>query len=210
MIEGAPSIGTGLEYIGLGQTRLTIAHEPGIEERSQHLLPELLRRRRAKGHVPERPTGATVPLTVRPGSNDEGIDRFRAVLLDRLVDVERAVEVIGVEPSAHRHHRGANVDEMREDVALLPECIVGPVSHDRAPDRDFVFEILLVQVLDRSRPQIELVAVGSAEVDGPGRLGSGHAPGTSPGREIFEPVENERAVEVEVVSTEPVGLRRLR
>ena len=57
------------------------------------------------------------------------------VLLDGLVGLERAEQILGVEPAADGHHRGLDVLQVRPEVARLPELVVGGVLHHLVPER---------------------------------------------------------------------------
>ncbi len=205
-----PGVGARLEDVGLGQLRVVAALQVVAEEGQLDLLLEELRGRLAERHLAERVARAARPATVGPGTHDQAVRGPGALRLDRPVGLERAEEVLGVEPAAHGEHGGLDALEVRPRVAGLPEGVVALVRHDLLPEGHVALEVLPVEVRHRPGPHEELVAVGGAVVEARrplrGRLGAGLAEG---GVEVEGVRQEEGAVVVEVVADEPVGDRRL-
>ena len=62
---------------------------------------------------------------------------------------QRAEQVFGVEPAAHRHHRRTDVGEVGPRVARLPEFVVIRVCHHLVPEGDVALVVFLIGVGQR-------------------------------------------------------------
>jgi hypothetical protein len=104
------------------------------------------------------------PVAVRPGAHDEHVEDVGVLALDRLIDVQGAVQVFGVEPAADDHHRRREIAEVRQDAPTLPELVVVRVLDDLPPE-EIVVAVVAVRVLQGAEVEVELVAVPGARVD---------------------------------------------
>src|SRR6185503_16634834 len=139
------------------------------------------------------------PAAVRPGADDEHVEGARIPPLDLAIDLERAEEVLRVEPSAHGHDGGLYALEMGPQVSRLPELVVRVVLHQLLPERDPALEEARLRVRERAELQVELVAIGRFEVERLGPLARGLLERLPKGREEAKRVwKVKRAVVVEV------------
>ena len=125
----------------------------------------------AEGDVAEAVAIAAREAAVIPRTHDEHVDGGRAVLLHEVVLAEQALRIFGVVPAAHEHDGGLDVLQVFPDGAGLPDFVVGGVVDVQVPERLLVLEVLFVGVGERAHLQVEIVAVGRAELEGRGGLG---------------------------------------
>ncbi len=187
-----PLVPPRLEHHRLGQCHRAAVLEVVLEERELDLVSIPLRRRRVERDRSEPVAGRARPAAVEPRPHHEHVARHRrAQPLDRSVDVQRAVEVFGVEPSADGHHRRAHVAQTGRQASRLPELVVGAVTHQVVPEPDLALEVALVRVSERTEVEIELVGVRRPELEA-GRKG----------RRRLRPLLAEDGVEAERVHQE--------
>src|SRR5262249_24341533 len=105
-IELSPAVDTGLEYGRLAEFVFALVFEEMLKEGELHVFLIMWSRLVAKMDVAEAFPGASIPATVLPRSHDEHIENSRVLCFDGAVSVERAIEVFGIEPAAHRHDGG--------------------------------------------------------------------------------------------------------
>ncbi len=204
-----PLVPPGLEHVGFGQPGVRRVLQVVLEERELDLLLEEAAGLRAEPHVAEVLAVARPPA-VGPRPHDEGVRRAGAVALDVLVGLERAEEVLGVEPAADGQDGGLDALEVRPEVARLPEGVVRLVRHHLVPEGDRVLQVERVRVRERHELLVELVPVLGAEVEPRTRLRRRGRARLPEAREEAEGVRQvEGAVVMEVVADEPVGDGRL-
>ncbi len=128
-----------------------------------------------KRHVAQLVAVAARPAAVDPRAHDQRVGDAGALLFDGAVGLQRAEQVLGVEPAADGHHRRLDVLEVRAEVARLPELVVGAVLHHLVPERDLALEVLRLRLAsgpisrkNRSRP-----ACRGRSGRGPSTVGSG-------------------------------------
>src|SRR5438552_3760955 len=107
------------------------------------------------------PAGAR-PAAMAPRADDYHVENAGVLLLNRIIRFERAVEVLGVVPSADGHHGRGHVLEVWQKITRLPEFVVVGMLHHLVPEANFAVEIASVGVLERTQVEEELVAVRRA------------------------------------------------
>ncbi len=160
MVEAPPAVRARLVHVRFGEVRAATALEKAIEERELELLAVVHARHVAEAHGAELVAVRTRPTAVRPRTHDEHVERAGVLLLDRGVGVERAEEILRVEPSADGHHGRRDVLQVRLEIPRFPERVVVRVRDEVLPERDFLVVVLRVDVRERPEAQEEVVAVG--------------------------------------------------
>src|SRR5262249_21941175 len=145
-IVAPPDIRARLENISLGKLQLALLLEVVVEERELDLLAKELACLGGKAHVAKAVAVRSLPATVVPWPHHENVVGAWARFLHGPVDVERAKEVLGIEPPADGHHGGANALQVAAEVPRLPDVIVGSVRHQVSPEGNLILEVLLVDV----------------------------------------------------------------
>jgi len=209
--QRVPAVAPRLEDGGLGEAVRAVPRQDGLKEGILDLLLVVLTRLAAERHVAQPAALGSRPAAVRPGPHHQGVGHAGVLPFDVLVDLQRAEQVLRVEPAAHRQHRRPDALEVRADVPRLPEGVVGLVRHQVVPELHLALEVALVHPRERTERQVEPVAVERLIVEPrPGlrrRLGPRPA---EAGVEAERVGQVERAVVMPVVTDEPVGDRRLR
>ena len=210
-VETAPAVGPGLEHPGLGQFLLVAALQVLPEEAQLDRLVDL-GGIEAEVRVADLAALGAGPAAVGPGADHQGVADARVLPLDCLVGLQRAVQVLGVVPAAHREHRSLDVLQVRQQVSALPVAVVVRMLREFVPVGNFVLEVLRVDVGQTAQVEKELVGVGHAVLERRllGIVGR-RRPGLAEAAEETEgQLQVEGAVAVHVVAAEPVGDRRLR
>jgi hypothetical protein len=133
------------------------------------------------------------------------------VALDGAINGERSKQILGVVPAADRHHGRFDVLEMRAEIANLPELVVRAVPHQVVPKPDLPLEIESIRIGKRPELEIEVVAVGSLEVEPLGLLSRRVIELlTEIGKEAEIVGQIKRSVMMHIVTHEAIGNRRLR
>ena len=145
-----------------------------------------------------------------PRPHDQHVEDLGVLLLDGLVGVERAVEVLGVKPAAHGHDRRGDLLEMREQVPRLPESVVVWMLGQAIPERDPVLKVLGVGVLERSQIHEELIAVRSLVIETLDAQGGRLRTRLAEDRHEIERMRQKECPMMTKIIEEPVGNRRLR
>ena len=207
MVEGPPGVLAGAEDPRLRHGRavlilvLEVAGEPGAHD----LIAEIAGRGAAERDRPQAVAVAPDPAAVIPRAGDQGVQSVAVVLLERLVDPERAGEVLLVPPADHVERRYAGPAHARGQRPLAPVTIVVGVLNEVVPPGHLALEMAGVDV--RQRPEVEkpLVEIAAAVVERRELLGPPHH------RQILEHrTEAEGPVVVLVVAEELVSRRGLR
>ena len=206
-----PIVRAGLEDVRLGQRRVGSVLQVELEERQQDVFAVEGRSVRREIHTPKVPAVGVRPAAVHPRSDDEAVGETGVLALDRPVDAERSHQVLRVEPAADGEDRATDVLQVPPDRTRLPELVIGRVGEELLPGGIFGSE-LGRQVADRSGPEVELVAVLGAVVEGDRDLGWQRRPrlGLVDRYRVEGMREHERAAVIPIVIQEQVGNRRLR
>src|ERR1022692_4812945 len=101
---------------------------------------------------------------MRPRTDDDDVEDAGVLLLDRLIRAEGAVQILGIEPAADRHHRGSDLLQVRQQVSVMPKFIVGRMRHHFIPEGDLVLVVTGVDVLEGADVEEEAIAVRGAIV----------------------------------------------
>ncbi len=140
-----PLVRPGLEDVRLGEFRGPFALEVELfGDGELDVLAVEDRRLGVEADLPEPLAVAPAPAAVRPRACDQDVRSTLAVRLDGLIGLQGAEEILGVEPAADRHHRRADVLQMRPQVPGLPELVVSAVPHQLVPERHLSLEMNLV------------------------------------------------------------------
>ena len=147
-----------------------------------------------------------------PRSHDQSVGGGGAVLFQRIEKLERAGEILGVEPSAHPEHGGGDVLHVRRLRARLPVLVVSGVFDGVVPIDVGVLQVLLVSVGDGAHAEEEIVGVHGAGVEAHGLNGALglRLTGQEAGVEAEVGGEVERAVVIAIVAVADVAHRGLR
>ena len=135
-VEPPPAVRAGLEHPRLRRGRLRPCPSGGARRtaaRSSRGSTPPSWRRTARRRARRRRSRAQPPWTHGPITSV--LSRLRLCCLDRLVRLERAEQVLGVEPAADGQHRRLDVLQVRPQVARLPEVVVVAVRHHLVPER---------------------------------------------------------------------------
>ena len=159
----------------------------------------------SNGISPSRSPGSAVPAPVVPRPDDESVQIARVVLLERVVDRQRAVEVLLVPPAGHVQRRYLDVPDVRDHRLPLPEVVVVRMLDEVVPGRNLSVEEEGVDVGERAQRQVPAVGVVPIEAELLELLSALELVG------VFEAVaQAKRSVVVEVVAEPHVGGRGLR
>ena len=139
-----------------GRLPLALALQMELEERELDLLAIELGGLGVERDVAQRRAVAAAPAAVDPGTHHDRVRRAGARLLDAAIRLQRAEQVLGVEPAADGQHGRPDVLQMRPQVARLPELVVGAVPHHLVPERDLPLEVFGVGVVQRAQFEEEL------------------------------------------------------
>ena len=82
-----------------------------------------------------------MPAAVRPRPHHQRVEDARVLPLGGAVGLERAREILGIEPSAHGHHRGADVLQVRRDVVTGTPLGIGDVADEVVPEVDLALVV---------------------------------------------------------------------
>ena len=129
-----PLVAPGLERLRLGEIERALALEVVGEPGGLNLLAEMLPRRLPEIDVPQLLARAA-PAAVVPRADDQVIELPPVILLERLVDLHRAVEVLLVEPARDVERRDRRLLEVVRGRAPLPEAVEGRVLDEVLPRR---------------------------------------------------------------------------
>ena len=174
------------------------------------MLTEIVARLLIEVYVAEILAGVIVPLPMRPGTFGENVHGAGALGRERLIGVERPVDVLGVEPAAYRHHGGLDVLQVRERVAGLPIVRVGVMRDQISPPLDLALEKPSVGIAQRPHAQEEIVAVRGAVIKArAGDFVFSRRGASKAGKETKRVRQKERAVMPPIVADKPFGHRRL-
>ena len=130
-----PLVGAGLEGERFGEVARALVLQEEGEERRLHLVAEVGRRVAAERDRAERRAVAG-PAAVVPRADDQVVQAAGVVLLERLVDVERAVEVLLVPPAGDVQRRHLHPADVGDERLPLPELVVVGMAHEVVPGRD--------------------------------------------------------------------------
>ena len=155
-----PDVRSRLEHPRLRVRQRNVAFQMVLEKWQLDLLAIEFGRRGVELGVPERFAVSLGPAAMQPRSHDEHILRPRAAGFNVLINFQRAKQVLGIEPAADGHHSGADVRQVRPQIAGFPAVVVGFVLQHFVPERDLVLEVLDICVRQRPHLQEEFVAVG--------------------------------------------------
>ena len=152
-----------VEHVRLGQSRVEVTRdlEEVLEERRLDVALELRFERITKPDVAVQGVHHVLrrPPAMAEGAHHERVVDAGVLLLDRLVDLQWSVEIFGVIPATHRHHRRLHVIQVRRDGALLPVRVVVGVRDELLPEI-VVLVVPLGRVLQRAESQLEVVVGG--------------------------------------------------
>ena len=166
----APFAGTGLEDVGLSQHDVGLSLEEPPPEGQFNFVAIELGRLGVERHRAERGTLAAMPTAVRPRPHHQRVEDARVLPLGGAIGLERAREILGIEPSAHGHHRRTDVLQVGRDVVTGAPLGIGDVADEVVPEVDLALVVTVAQVADRPTPQEELISVGRAVVERHGLL----------------------------------------
>ena len=197
--------------MGLSQRDVRLPLEEPSPEGQFNFVAIELGRLGVERHRAERGTLAAMPAAVRPRPHHQRVEDARVLPLGGAVGLERARKILGIEPSAHGHHRRTDVLQVRRDVVTGTPLGIGDVADEVVPEVDLALVVPITQVAHRPAPQEELVSVGSAVVEGHGLLTERVLELLPEEVEEAEVVgQQERAAMQRVVAIEHVGHRGLR
>ena len=160
VVEGPPGVGTGLEHDGFGGRGDILVLEVLLEERQFNLGPIERGGLRAEVDVAQLVAVTRGPAAVMPRPDHQHVLDLGVLPFDRVIRLERTVQVFGVVPPGDGHHRRCDVLQVRDQGALLPELVAVRVQHHLLPERDRPLQVELVDVLDGASLQEHLVAIG--------------------------------------------------
>ena len=118
-VVGLPLVRAGLEDPGLGEAGRSLALQVILEERELDVFAIELGRLGVERHGAQRCAVAARPAAVAPGPHHQHVGRPGAGRLDVLVGLERAEEVLGVEPAADGHDGRLDVLQVRGGCCAL-------------------------------------------------------------------------------------------
>ena len=164
VVVGLPGVLPGAEDPRLrdGRAVLVLVLEVVGEQRGHDLLAELAGRGAAERDRPQAVAVAPHPAAVVPRADDQGVQAVAVLLLEGLVDPERAVEILLVPPAGDVQRRHAGAAQTRGDGLLAPEAVVVGVLDEVVPGRHLAVEVAGVDVRQRpevEEPLVEVVAV---------------------------------------------------
>ena len=202
-----PLVGAGLEgdHLGFGQRPLVL--QPVGEPRGVDLVAEVAGGRAAQVDVEHHPADLVEgPAAVAPGAEHEEVLVVLVVGLQLLVDLDGAVEVLGVVPAGDVKRGHGDALQIREDAAhlRLPVLVHVRMLDESVPHPRLAVQQLTVDPGERAHLQVPGVLVPGA-LRGPQLRGQLEAL-----RRLVGVAEPEGAVVVEVVSNEHVGACGLR
>ena len=210
-VEAAPLVRSRLENLRLGRGVVRVALQEMAEERQFDLLAVELRRLRVKVDVTQLVAFFAAPIAVRPRAHHQHVGDSGVLPFSPAIGLQRAEQILPVEPAADGHNGAADILQVRPDVPGLPVRVVSRVGEELIPDGRPAFEVNRIRVRKRPHPQVEVVAVGRPEVETLQLFVQGVI------NLLGEPVEEvevlrqeEGAVVVDVIAHEPVRDRRLR
>src|SRR5581483_4377385 len=119
-IEVAPSIGASFKYLGLGWSVIGVALEEMTKEWQLNLFAIKLPGLGVEINFSQLVRFLGSPVAMCPGPHDQKIGDACILPFGPTIGFQRAKQILGIVPPAHRHHRAVNVLEMRTDVARLP------------------------------------------------------------------------------------------
>ncbi len=105
------------------------------------------------------------PSAVPPRSHHQRARRSRPVLFERMEQLQRTREILGVEPSPHEQRRRMNVLHIRSERPRLPELVVIRMFQVLVPIRILVMKIFRVGIRQRPHIEIEGVRIGRPIVE---------------------------------------------
>src|SRR6185295_11121013 len=124
LVPPPPPVGARLEGERLRQVELPFVFEEVGEPRRLDLVAEVLASRAVERNRAKPIAGPRRPPAVPPRSDDE-IVLFRAVvLLERVVDPDRSVEIFLVPPAGDAERRHLHRADLRDHRLALPEFVV--------------------------------------------------------------------------------------
>ena len=201
-----PLVGAGLEGDRLGRGQLTLVLQPVGEPGGVDLLAEVAGSCAAQVDVVDHPADLVeCPAAVAPGTEHEEVLVVLVVGLQLLVDLDGAVEVLGVVPAGDVERGDGDALQIREDAAhlRLPVLVHVGMRHEIVPHARLAAQDL-ADLGERAHLQVARVLV-------PGTLGRPQLGGHfEPHRGLVGVAEPESTVVVEVVADEHVGAGRLR
>ena len=165
-----PFTGTCLEDVGLRQDDVRLPLEEAPPEGQFDFVAIELSRLGVERHRAERGTVAAMPTAVRPRPHDQRVEDARVLPFGGAVSLERSGKILGIEPSAHSHHRSADILQVGRDVVTGAPLGIGDVADEVIPEVDLALVVTVAQVAHRPAPQEELISVGRAVVERHGLL----------------------------------------
>ncbi len=202
-----PGIRSRTEGHGLGQVERAFILEPIRKPRRLDLLAEQYGRVGAELDRAQTVAVASCPATVVPGADDEIVDPLGVVLLQRVVDRQRTVEIFLVPPAGHRKRRYGHrlAGKHGAHLPAAPVFVEVRVGGKVGPGRTLLVKVLGVNVGKTAQPEEPFEGIGPIEAKrfaDPSGLEVG---------DVLEPVaQTEGAVVAEIVALEHVVGRCLR
>src|SRR5262249_21292700 len=103
-------------------------------------------------------------LLLIPRTWHKKIQMRRIVLLQRLVDSERAVEIFLIPPAGYIQRRDSDRGRLARERLTHPEVVVVRMRYKIIPRRNLSVKILLIHVGKRADVQVPLVRVVAIEL----------------------------------------------
>ena len=104
---------------------------------------------------------------MEPRTHNNGVISLRIILFDSFVNLQRSLQVFGVEPAADGHHgyRRFDMSQILRHVLRLPVVVIVAVLHPLVPNFNLVVEVLVIDVRQWSQIQKELISVRSTGIE---------------------------------------------
>ena len=119
----------------------------------------------SKLRLPSVSPASARPPAVPPRPHHQRVGRARAVLFHRIEKLQRARQVLGIEPASHPHHRRLDVLHVRRQRARLPELVIAGVLDVFVPVHIFVLQVLLIGIGNGTHAQKEVIGVEGAGIE---------------------------------------------
>src|SRR5262245_44272087 len=100
-----------------------------------------------------------------PWSLHQAVPRLWIVLLNSLVDFQRAGQVLSIEPATYRKDCRSDVRQVLRNILRFPVPIVVSVLHPLVPETALAFEVLCICIRERTHIEKEPVAILSARIE---------------------------------------------